>query len=369
MSEGDGGRRVVLACDFFLRYTAMLSGAMARCGAEAVLLSRDHDLEFGGRPGAAREFVAAALGPGGLHLELPGRVRSPWGWAQAVRLRRRMRRFGPQVVHLQESIGNDPRLPFAARARPGRFALTVHDPARHPGDRSSRRIARSNRALVRSAGLIFTHGEALREELRELIAPRAPIVVVPHGIDPGEPTPVPERPSLLFFGRHSHYKGLDVLLDAMAEVWRQIPEATLTIAGEGDVGSHPALVDRRVDLRREHVPEAEVPGLIEAARCVVLPYRQASQSGVGSLAKAHGRPLVASAVGALPELLADGSGLLVAPEDPPGLAAALLEVLGKDETAARLGAAGAAAAASQGSWDAVAERTLAAYDEHLAAAP
>ena len=45
--------RVVLACDFFLRYSAMLAGAMARAGAGVKLLTRDHDLEFGGSPGAA----------------------------------------------------------------------------------------------------------------------------------------------------------------------------------------------------------------------------------------------------------------------------------------------------------------------------
>ena len=53
----------------------------------------------------------------------------------------------------------------------------------------------------------------------------------PHGIEAAESRPLPERPSILFFGRISHYKGVDVLLDAMEAVWRAVPEATLTIAG------------------------------------------------------------------------------------------------------------------------------------------
>lgn len=366
MSAAEGARpRILFACDFFLRYTAMLAGGLSRGEGEVVLLSRDHDLEFGGRPQAAAEFVRDAAGAGVDRRLLRGRVRSPSGWAQAARLRREMRRFAPDVVHLQESICNDPRLPFAALARRGRFALTVHDPVRHPGDRSSRWIARTNRAMVRAAGLIFVHGEALRNELDELIAPRAPIVVVPHGIDPAVLTPVPDRRAVLFFGRLSRYKGLDVLLDAMQEVWRTLPDATLTIAGEGELDSHSALSDRRVDLRLGHIPEKEVSQLIEAATCVALPYRQASQSGVGSLAKAHGRPIIASSVGGLPELVADGSGILVPPEDPLRLAAAIVSLLGDPDMADRLGRVGAATAMRESSWEAVGARTLAAYDEHL----
>ncbi|HEX2096856.1 MAG TPA: glycosyltransferase family 4 protein [Solirubrobacterales bacterium] len=365
MTSGPRGRRVVLACDYFLRYTAMLAGGLARSGAEVRLLSRSHDGEFGGESGAARRFVAEATGRRAAHSALSGRVRSAAGWRGAARLRSQARAFAPEVVHLQESILNDPRLFIAARARPGRFALTVHDPARHPGDRSSWRIALSNRALVRAAGLIFVHGEALRDELVESVGPRAPVVVVPHGVDAGSAEPLPQRPALLFFGRHSYYKGLDVLLDAMDAIWQAVPEATLTVAGEGPVEEHPALADPRVEVRAGHVPEADVPALIAAARCVVLPYRQASQSGVGSLAKAHERPLVASAVGALPELLADGSGLLVPPEDPAALAEALTSVLSQRDLAERLARAGAESAARESSWDAVAAKTLEAYERYL----
>ena len=359
------GRRVILACDFFLRYTAMLASGMGRAGARVSLVTRDHDLEFGGRPGAAAEFVRSAIGDRVTHRALPGRVRSPAGWAQALRLRRELGAFDADVVHLQESVANDVRLLLATGIRRRSFALTVHDPVRHPGDDTSWRIAHSNRALVYAAGLLFVHGEALCEELRELLEPRAPIVVVPHGVDPADVAPPPEEPSVLFFGRISRYKGLDVLLDAMAEVWRELPAATLTVAGAGAIEHHPALSDPRVAVRAGHVSDEDVPALIAAASCVALPYRQASQSGVGSLVKPYGRPLVATAVGGLPELVADGSGLLVPPEDPSRLAQALVSVLGDRELARRLGAAGVRTATRESSWDAVTERTFAAYEEYL----
>ncbi len=356
---------MILACDYHLRYDARLAGAMSRAGADVTLLTRDHDGEFGGVPGAARSFVTEAVGPDVELLTVASRVRSAGGWARLPALRRRLRQSGGAVVHVQESIGNDPRLLIAAGARPGRFALTVHDPVRHPGDSDSRWTFLTNRALVKTAGLIFTHGDALRDELIEIAHPRAPIVIVPHGIAVGASAPLPETPSILFFGRISHYKGLDILLDAMAAIWQAQPQARLTIAGDGEIEPHPALADPRLTLRQGHLPDSEVPGLIEAATVLALPYRQASQSGVGSLAKAHARAMVVSEVGGLPELVSDGSGLVVAPEDPGSLAEALLSVLGDGDLARRLGATGAASAARESSWDVVAERTLAAYREHL----
>jgi glycosyltransferase involved in cell wall biosynthesis len=366
MSSPTAPRRVLLACDFFLRYSSMLAGGMASAGAEVALLTRDHDEEFGDLAGAAAEFVEGAA-PAARRIVVPGRVRSPRGLGAALGARRAVRRFAPEFVHLQAGIGNDPRLVFAAGARPRRFALTIHDPVRHPGEAVSRSATFGNRALLRAAGLIFVHAAALREELSAAARPRAPIVVVPHGIDAGEAPPLPARPAILFFGRLGYYKGLDVLLDAMAAVWEEQPRATLTIAGAGEPGDHPALADRRVTVHAEYVPDAAIPELFAAASCVALPYRQASQSGVGALAKRYGRPLVVSAVGGLPELVADDSGLAVPAEDPEALARALLRVLGDAGLAERLGRAGAATAARGADWGSVAATTLAAYEEHLPA--
>lgn len=365
MSDPGAGLRVVCACDFHLRYCTRLAAGLGRTGARVALLTRDHDLEFGGEPGATEEFVDATLGPDVIHRTVGGRVRSARGWIDAARLRGQVAKFDPDVVHVQESAANDPRLLLAARPRRRRLAVTIHDPSPHPGDEIPRTDPLFNGALVKLAGLVFVHGEALREELIERMKPRAPVVVVPHGVQAAEASPVPDRPEILLFGRISHYKGVDVLLDAMQRVWAELPEATLTIAGQGEIEPHPALEDRRVTVRSGHIPDAEVPALLGAARCVALPYRQASQSGVGSLVKPYGRPMVVTEVGALPELVADGSGLTVPSEDPVALAGALVEVLRERELAERLAAAGLRTAERESSWDAVAAKTIAAYREHL----
>ena len=106
-------------------------------------------------------------------------------------------------------------------------------------------------------------------------------------------------------------------------------------------------------VHNEHVPESLVTDLYNGATAVVLPYRQASQSGVGSLAKSYGRASVVTNEGGLPELVADGSGIVVPSEDAGALANALIEVLTEPGRAEAMGAAASASAQAEFSWKAV----------------
>ena len=356
--------RAWLACDWFVKYTAGLAQGLAENGCEVTLLTRDHDQEFGDERGAMRAFVAANASDA-RHLELPGRVRDPAGLRATARLARDRRGFAPDVVHLQDSVTNDLRLALASGLPRGRYALTVHDPVPHPGDEvHGQALKRVRRALRRRASLVFVHSDALAEELEGSGDVRAPIEVVPHGAAAGEFRPPPPD-SLLFFGRMSYYKGLDVLLDAMPAVWAARPQVKLTVAGEGEWPEHPVLADPRITPRDEHVPESEVSRLYEEATCVVLPYRQASQSGVGTLAMQHGRPVIATQVGGLPELVRADRGRIVPSEDPQALAGAILEVISTEGLAERLGRGAAAAVEREIGWKAVAAKTIDAYRRHL----
>ena len=358
---------MLLACEWFVKYTAGLARGLAEIGCPVTLISRDHDLEFGGEPGAMVEFVAQTLaGTDARHLALGGRVRDLSHAGEVLRLRGQSRRWRPGVIHIQDSLTHDMRIAVAAGYPWRRYAVTVHDPVRHPGDpRAPIRIRAVRRSLRRGADLSFVHSFSLAEELRAANEAGGAIEVVPHGFGDPVKSALPARPSLLFFGRISHYKGLDTLLDALALIWERLPEVTLTIAGSGELPSaHPALADPRVSLRIEHVAEEEVAALFAASTCVVLPYRQASQSGVGSEAKQHGRAIVATSVGGLPELVGSECGRLVAPEDPAALADAIVEVLSTPGLAERMGNSAIASVAESG-WRSVAEKTLAAYRRHL----
>jgi glycosyltransferase involved in cell wall biosynthesis len=359
------GVRVLLICDWFLKYTAGLARGLADVGCEVTLLTRDHDFEFGGKPGAMREFVARTLDGKARHLELGGRVRDVSRLRDVSRMRRELKRWAPQVIHAQDSLPHDMRLAVVGGFPWRKYAFTVHDPAPHPGEpRRSARIGIVRRALRRGADLVFAHSPVLVDELRAADEIRGAAAVVPHGVADLDVSPLPASPSLLFFGRITHYKGVDTLLDAMPAVWERLPDVTLTVAGSGEMPKHEALSDSRVTLRAEHVPEAAVSGLYAESTCVVLPYRQASQSGVGSEAKQHGRAIVATAVGGLPDLVDSGCGRLVPPEDPEALAEAIVEVVGTPGLAAELGRRGAASVGDAG-WRNVGAKTLEAYRRYL----
>ena len=127
------------------------------------------------------------------------------------------------------------------------------------------------------------------------------------------------------------YKGVDLLLDALSRLEAAGPPWRAIVAGEWyvDRASADARVARpplagRVHIVDRYVPDDEAAELFAACDVVVLPYRDATQSGVVPLAWAHGRPVVTTAVGGLPDAVEDGAtGLLVAPGDPAALAEAL----------------------------------------------
>jgi glycosyltransferase involved in cell wall biosynthesis len=160
---------------------------------------------------------------------------------------------------------------------------------------------------------------------------------------------------LLFFGLIRPYKGLDILIDAVAQLG-DLDDLTLYVAGEcyGDESVYRAQIERlglttRVRFESRYVANEEVPALMLAADVVVLPYRHATQSGVAQVAFACGRPVITTRVGGLPDVVHDGdNGLLVPPVDPTSLAAAIRRFY-EPGRAATL-AAGAVASAAANTW-------------------
>ena len=322
-----------------------------------VLLTRDHDLEFGGKLGAMRSVVEETLDGRARHLELGGRVRDLWRWREVASLRGACRGFQSRRDPLP-GFGQQRLAAFFIGGFPwGHYAITVHDPLPHPGEPQLDAWTKFVRLrLLRGADLVFTHAAVLAEELKETGQVRSPVEVVPHGTGEVAVTSLPERPSLLFFGRIRPYKGLDTLLDAMPHVWERLPDTPPDIAGScEEVLRHETLADPRVTLRAEHVPQSAVPDLFSKATCVVLPYRGATQSGVGAEATRHGRAIVATTVGGLPELVSPSTGRLVSPEDPKALAEAIVEVISTPGLAAQMGR-NAAAAANEAGWRSVADQ-------------
>jgi glycosyltransferase involved in cell wall biosynthesis len=287
------------------------------------------------------------------------------------------RRLRPEIIHLHCTnpiaflyvlLFRLLRIPLAATAH----VVTPHEPMRFQGF-----VYGSSYRLCQ---LLITHSEVDRRRLiDELGVNPDHLAVIPHGEYGffercGE---LPERHTArihlglasdaevaLFFGYIREYKGLDVLLDAWSAVLEARPRARLVIAGDPvrlDPARHGELQSRADDLgalhRFDYVPFSEVPTYFAAADTLVMPYRSISQSGVLYLALSLGVPVVATRVGALPEILRHGeSALLVPPEHPDALAEALIRVLSGAALRQRL-AVGGSEIARQHSWPAIAKHT------------
>jgi glycosyltransferase involved in cell wall biosynthesis len=247
------------------------------------------------------------------------------------------------------------------RRRPPAVAV-VHNPADHDAKPWQRFAAR--RVLGASQAL-FTHARALAAGLGDAF-PSKPVgfaklpavgrMTPPDAAASRAALGLPDhRRVALFVGLIRPYKGVDLLVEAAAEL---PPDSDwlVVIAGEpwGGLGDRLrrqveslGLGDRvRLDLR--WIPESELSGLLAAADLAVLPYRRGSQSAVAPMALAHGTPVLTTAVGGVPEIVRnDVNGVVVEPGSPAALAAAL-QALDRDRL--RVLARGARDTASDDTW-------------------
>jgi glycosyltransferase involved in cell wall biosynthesis len=219
--------------------------------------------------------------------------------------------------------------------------------------------------VLGTADRFVVHDGPARQALLDEF-PQCEVLVYPHPTHvhfPPARGSLPRRAALelLFFGFVRPYKGLDVLLDAMALLEGR--DAHLTIAGEfwsglDDCRARIASLEleRRVELLPRYHSEQETAELFARADAVVLPYRSATGSAVIPLAYHYGKPVIATRVGGLPEVvLEDRTGLLVPPGSPAALASAIISMSASRAAGMR---AGIEAHAASMTWDGLAKTVL-----------
>jgi glycosyltransferase involved in cell wall biosynthesis len=287
-------------------------------------------------------------------------------------LLRRIRDFNPDVIHLQQGhLWFNFALPLLRRYP---LVLTVHDARQHLGDKGAQKVpSLITKFGFHQAARVIVHGHQLRQlVIHDCRIPGDVINVVPHiaiGDDTAHVQLREEDYTVLFFGRLWPYKGLEYLIRAEPLIAQQVPEVKIIIAGQGEDFSR----YRRMMIHPEHfivhneyVSQDKCARLFRQASIVVLPYIEASQSGVIPLACTFAKPVVATTVGSLPDLVEDGqTGYLVPPRDERALADAAVRLLRDRDLRHYLGANAKRKIDAECSPDVVARQTLAVYDRAL----
>ncbi len=215
----------------------------------------------------------------------------------------------------------------------------------------ARRVPRLARPVLRRAQLVIAASRALADAARELGARE--VRVIPSGVDiPAEIGEEAEPPEVLYAGRLSAEKGVLELIEAARGM-------NLVVAGDGPLRD-------RVPGALGFVPHDELQTLYARAAVVACPSHREGFGVACAEAMAHGKPVVASAVGGLVDLVADGeTGILVPPRDVESLRAALERLLAEPELRRRVGGAARARARARFSWTAATDATLATYADAL----
>ena len=353
--------KIAVLAPHYSEYSVRLAIALQESGSASVLL-------LGRNESLGRELTPELASEASSKLRmrtLPSESRAKDAYMSAAYLAY-LAAFRPDVV-LAPELGHwnyTPMLQVASRIAP--VGLIVHDPDPHSGDdaehsgRLAPRLA-AERALAR---FFVVHGAYCENRLR--LATRIgsrPVISISHGpiMMARHPKPIPSGAlRLLLFGRMKAYKGLEVFLNALDLLHGEGLYPPVTIAGRGPELARLArrLRSGTIELIDDFVEPERAVTLYEASSCLIAPYLDATQSGVIAASLANGRPVVASDVGALGEVVEHGrNGLLVKPNEPMQLAAAIKSVITDPALFEDL-AQGARDYAHRVTWDSIARKLL-----------
>jgi glycosyltransferase involved in cell wall biosynthesis len=327
-------------------------------------------------PSQCNEAIEASVAPDVRYqpFDKP-RLRQPLKQLLSVRsILRTLDSFKPDVVHFQQG-----HLWFNLGLRKLRkkypLVLTIHDPRYHSGDAESKKTPQwATDYGFKQADQLILHGRALADQVHQIFGfKRDMLHVIPHinmCEEPETSNIQPQEPgNILFFGRIWDYKGLDYLIEAEPFITAKYPNVKIVIGGTGDDFQRyraKMVNPDRFEVHNRWISSQDQASMFQRASVVVLPYTDATQSGVVPVAYAYEKPVVATSVGALPECVEhEKTGLLVPPRDPVSLANAILQLLDNPSLAREFGKAGKRWLDTVASPMPVVEATIRVYDHAI----
>lgn len=329
----------------------LLINDLARAGAEAQLV----ELALGLK--ARRYSVEVVLlkarndfSPGLAEAGVPVTALRRAGWwdvAVLWRLYRHLRQARPDVLHSFLFLANLAGVMAGRFARVPRVVVSLRCSYEAMLGRFWRRVARWSH---RRADRVIVNSEATRREEVEAGFPPERLDYVPNGIRlAAAPAPeraaleLPEGPLVLSVGQLEAVKGQRYLIDAWAAVRAAVPDATLLLLGDGSLRAELEELTRRqgvaASVRFLGFREPALPYLL-ACDLLVQPSLTEGMPNAVLEAMAARRPVVATRVGGLPDVVSDGeTGVLVPPADPQALARAIVGLLANPDRRAAMGEA------------------------------
>ncbi len=288
--------------------------------------------------------------------------------------------FRPQIIHHQES-GDFSNLAAFICAVFIPTVGTVHDVEPHletANKQSHYLMVIRDFIRKRLYRRIIVHGRALKEHLLKSAGRRQnEVAVIPHGClfsfksTPGHNEVNEEEHTVLFFGRIGEYKGLRYLIEAEIQVSQKIPDFKVIIAGQGDdleVNRKRIEHNPHFEIHDRYIPNEEVAVFFNRCALVVLPYVEASQSGVAAMAFAFGKPVIVTDVGSLSEVVKNGeNGSIVPAKDTEKLAEAIVNLLENKQMRKKMGENTLKVAKTDLSWEHIVQLTQKVYQTVLAA--
>lgn len=198
--------------------------------------------------------------------------------------------------------------------------------------------------FVKAVDAFVVMSRSVEEDMKQFVQ-KQPVAYIPHPIYDNYGAIIPkadactkigipkEKNYILFFGFIRKYKGLMVLLEAMADQRVRDLGVQLIVAGEfyTDRADYDALIKKLqiedlLILKTDFIPDSEVGNYFGAADMVVQPYIEATQSGISQLAYHYEVPMLVTNVGGLPEIVQDGkAGYVVAPNSSKEVADAMVD--------------------------------------------
>lgn len=263
------------------------------------------------------------------------------------------RTFEPDLVHINAGGVSEFFHLITANAYPAPLLATLHGEWPTENNAITKNILHAAAWVVGCSAAIVNKGRQLVPE----ITSRSCVVYNGLELPCLLPAPLPiEEPRVLCLGRLSPEKGFDAAVTAFASIVKRFPRARLVIVGDGperirlerEIGE--LGLTHRVELVGAVAPDA-VPALLNTVTIVLIPSRQESFGLVALEAALMARPVVATCVGGLPEVVAhEQTGLLVEPEDPRALAEAIAYLLDHPPTATYMGQAARSRAQAVFGW-------------------